>query len=112
MRYEMGAALSLASRLVLILLLTSGGLSYLPTHHHHVMSRRQCSSWIVLRSTNNDSIALNEIRRRLAEITESLEQARKREEEIRLDNNLLQGRRDGTMVETEDIVTRIKRGYA
>ena len=107
-----GAALSLASRLVLILLLTSGGLSYLPTHHHRVVSRRQCSSWIVLRSTNNDSIALNEIRRRLAEITESLEQARKREEEIRLDNNLLQGRRDGTMVETEDIVTRIKRGCA
>ena len=101
-----GAALSLASRLVLILLLISGGLSYLPTHHHHVVSRRQCSS------TNNDSIALNEIRRRLAEITESLEQARKREEEIRLDNNLLQGQRDGTMVETEDIVTRIKRAYA
>ena len=101
-----GAALSLASRLVLILLLISGGLSYVPSHHHHVVSRRQCSS------TNNDSIALNEIRRRLAEITESLEQARKREEEIRLDNNLLQGRRDGTMVETEDIVTRIKRGYA
>lgn len=85
----------------------------MPTHHHHVVSRRQCSSWIVLRSTNNDSNALNnEIRRRLAEITESLEQARKRQEEIRLDNNLLQGRRDGTMVETEDIVTRIKRGYA
>jgi 2,3-bisphosphoglycerate-independent phosphoglycerate mutase len=85
------------------------------------VSRRICSSPIsfVLRSArdnndenNNDAIALNEIRQRLAEITESLEQARKREEEIRLDNNLLKGRRDGTIVETENIVTSIKRGYA
>jgi hypothetical protein len=111
---------------MLCLLLLSGGLSYSPSHRRdigsHGVSRRICSSPIsfALRSTardnndenNNDAIALNEIRQRLAEITESLEQARKREGEIRLDNNLLQGRRDGTIVETENIVTSIKRGYA
>jgi hypothetical protein len=119
------SAWSLASG-TLGLLLLSGGLSYSPSHRRddtgsHGVSRRICSSPIsfVLRSArdnndenNNDAIALNEIRQRLAEITESLEQARKQEEEIRLDNNLLQGRRDGTIVETENIVTSIKRGYA
>ena len=119
------SAWSLASG-TLGLLLLSGGLSYSPSHRRddtgsHGVSRRICSSPIsfVLRSArdnndenNNDAIALNEIRQRLAEITESLEQARKREEEIRLDNNLLKGRRDGTIVETENIVTSIKRGYA
>ena len=60
---------------------------------------------------DDDEVALSDIRRRLEEITESLENARKREEDARLDNNLLRGRRDGTKVQTEDVVARFKRGF-
>ena len=61
---------------------------------------------------DDDEVALSDIRRRLEEITESLENARKREEDARLDNNLLRGRRDGTKVQTEDVVARFKRGVS
>ena len=57
-------------------------------------------------------MSLSDIRRRLEEITESLENARKREEDARLDNNLLRGRRDGTKVQTDDVVARLKRGFS
>ena len=61
---------------------------------------------------DDDEVALSDIRRRLEEITESLENARKREEDARLDNNLLRGRRDGTKVQTDDVVARLKRGFS
>lgn len=78
-------------------------------------SSSSSSSWsFALHSTNNDddAVALLEIRQRLATITESLEQARKREVEARLDNNLLKGRRDGTKIMTENVVAQLKRGFA
>ena len=61
---------------------------------------------------DDDEVALSDIRRRLEEITESLGNARKREEDARLENNLLRGRRDGTKVQTEDVVARLKRGLS
>ena len=91
-------------------------------------SRSTFSRSLELRSTTNedaienvddvgdgggdDEVSLSDIRRRLEEITESLENARKREEDARLDNNLLRGRRDGTKVQTDDVVARLKRGFS
>ena len=90
---------------------------------HHSSSSRPSSLFALPPSTSDgddddddddddDEMALSTIRRRLEEMTESLENARKREEGARIDNNLLRGRRDGTKVETEDVVVRLKRGFA
>ena len=62
--------------------------------------------------TDDDQVALSKIRRRLDEITKSLEDAKRREEEIKLDNNILAGKRDGTKIQSEEMIARLRRGYS
>ncbi len=61
---------------------------------------------------DDDEVALSKIRKRLDEINKSLEDAKEREEDFKLNNNILVEKRDGTKIQTGEMIARLRRGYS